>query len=554
MMRSVSTEYSKILKNFSNMQGVTENPTAFLIPEILNGKIKSLSEAEINRIYLSTDSSHELKTFFLVYSVILDGHKNEYFDINGNIIPEKLASRIKKYLPVSHFETRIPEEFFNLDALEKIKKHADGSITFGTEFQITKQGLSSQKIFRGPRYSSVVEGPLTFHNQPLGYGILSQGQCAGISAFHAGICLDAFHEPERSREIKKSYFENIKNEYIEFKKTNSLENKHTLNKIIELQRIRGRKSDENAFYDEKLGHASHAFVFYSIESYGQFISTYLNEMIEKEISSSIILVGTHNHEMNMLIERNQENTVIKITMYESNEINPPVVTYLDSESDEDVKKSQIQKAFTKIKYFSQPKQLNNASFHIICYPFGKTLDTITTGDVNIEFIFSEYNSKKIGTILSDSIALGFTGIASEILDFAITHDKKIDISNSTETYSLKFKSILGITLLHCNYPDIALKIIRNYPLDQLDLFSEKEDTGESLLSAVLRRPDLLKKEEILNALIEKDGFHINCKLEKGTTTFLHLVILAKAASTMRFLVQSGYCSYEQLISSGQNIQ
>jgi hypothetical protein len=555
MIRSIVTEYSRIVKNFSKIRTVTQNSTSFLIPKILNGEIKDFGETEIKNIYISKESSNEIKTLFLAYSIILDGHKKEYFDTDGNIIPEKLAERIEKYLPPSHFEARIPEEFFNLDALRKIKKHPDGSITFGDEFQITKQELSSQKIFRGPRYSSIVEGPLAFHNHPLGEGFLSQGQCAGISAFHAGICLDAFLEPERKKEIKKSYFENLNAEYNAFKRTNSLQDKPTLNKIIELQSIRGQKVDKNAFYDKKLGCASHAFIFFSIESYGQFISTYINEMIEKEILSSIILVGTHNHEMDMLIERNQENSILKITIYESNETDPPIVTYLDSTSDEDSKRGKIQQALTKIGYFSQSEHLNNASFHIICYPFGKNVETIKKGSINVPLIFSQYNETKIGTILSASIALGFTeftDLASEILDFDIAHDKKIDLSNSTETYSLKFKSILGITLLHCNYPDIAIKIIQNYPLDRLDLFSEKEDTGESLLSAVLRRPDLLKKEEILNALIQKDGFNINCRLEKGTTTFLHLVVMAKAISTIRFLLQSGYCSFDQLDSSGKN--
>lgn len=525
------------------------------------------------------------ETLFLAYLIILNEDGTDCFSEDRMTIePEKFAAKVRTLLYEEELSSindqmqvsirqkgaaglaRMDELLGKLEqlniifdetALNQIKRMPNGDIDFGHGLILRKQERSEYKPFREIRHTSKAQGGLGYSNR--------HGICYGLSVLYGRYCKEALSQdkiPEERSQHKRDFIEILKQAgnnatIASIKDENKKDLAHTLLcDTLDLQNGQSRKNIENRFNDAILGDASHHYICPSLHSCVQSFVNFISEMKESGIQSSSVMFGTNDHAMNMTLERKIGTDVVKITFYDPNTKEGPIVGYIfasDLGNEQKIKEI-LEKSF----YFSkQYKSVQAPSIDLICYP----LDQSKKGEVlklkrpDLDEFFKCPAPNMLGSLLCSAIRCGDLDFAGKIFD----RDKKwlednpgfpSRINLLSDTYFSREYTIISWVISQ-KYYEIAMRIIEHSPivLMQIDMGFCGRETIRTLFYFAISKGNssvaaaLLKRPEID---VDEGRRSFELALERGNTEMQKCLIDSGKVPPHEILRQRGKLTEEVL--------
>lgn len=427
------------------------------------------------------DQFYSSSLAILAYLVILNGHKDLYFNTDGSLNLEKFSDHIQNFFHLDN--VRMDEQ--NSSVLKDISySKSEGYVVFPGLFTLSREEMESCKAFRGIRHVAEAMPENSFYNNS------QNGICAGLSYSHQLTMRDRHLNPSQSREFKLVFL----NKLLHAKKTTARE----CSTLPDEYKFQQAFCFEHKRYDENLGHVSQSYLVGNITEAAIKILEQTKIMIASGVKFRSLLIETTNHDLTMAIKVSKHT--IKFTLYEPNTEQGPLVKYI-KRTDLNILPCDflIYELIMSSYYFKNQYEASgrNPAIGIFCYSLDHTPPTET-----IFFDFSHTDISKISDygVLNSMLFLaaknGYTDLARELLK-----KDAIDVNYCLFDNGRATPLIIAI---HNNHIEIVRMLLESDRLDLNHEMTEMYFHGTALAVAAKKG-----REDIVKMLLKKDSLRLD---------------------------------------------
>lgn len=254
------------------------------------------------------DQFYSSSLAILVYLVILNGHKDLYFNTDGSLNLEKFSDHIQNFF---HMENIKIDETNNSALKDITYSKSEGYVVFPGLFTLSREEMDSCKAFRGIRHVAEALPENSFYDN-------QDGICTGLSYSHQLTMKDRHFNPAQSREFKLAFLEKLRHA----EKTSA----RVRDVLADEFRFQDLVCFEHKRYDENLGHASHSSLVGNLSEAASKILETAKRMVATGVKFNSLMVETTDHALTLEIKISKYN--VKFTLYEPNTPEGPMVRYI----------------------------------------------------------------------------------------------------------------------------------------------------------------------------------------------------------------------------------